>query len=266
MSAEQPIELAANQVGFDLELRSEPAMNSGLATARRSHEIKIDESQRVLNSAASGDGHIFYVALIVGLLATFGLAWIILNGSALPFDLASVGGSGGNHHIGPKAVSSSLEPSPNAPSSLMPETQTENRLQIRDAIVREIGRDAPAAAPKSPNLSSASTTSVSTAPLSPPASKHATVAERHTNLTGARAEELRTPTKVTPVPETRPTTIKGWTLREVTNGTAAVLEGPNGVWRATPGQTVPGVGRVRAIVRWGDRLIVATSGGLISTP
>jgi hypothetical protein len=262
MSAEQAIELAAN----DLELRSEPAMNSGLATARRSHELKIDESQRVLNSAASGDGHIFYVALIVGLLATFGLAWIILNGSALPLDLASVGGSGGNHHIGPKAVSSSLEPSPNAPSALMPETQTENRLQIRDAIVREIGRDAPAAAPKSPNLSSASTTSVSTAPLSPPASKHATVAERHTNLTGARAEELRTPTKVTPVPETRPTTIKGWTLREVTNGTAAVLEGPNGVWRATPGQTVPGVGRVRAIVRWGDRLIVATSGGLISTP
>jgi hypothetical protein len=71
--------------------------------------------------------------------------------------------------------------------------------------------------------------------------------------------------KLTPTPETRPTTIEGWTLREVVNGTA-VIEGPNGVWRVTPGQTVPGVGRVDSIVRWGNRLVVATSRGLISTP
>jgi hypothetical protein len=69
----------------------------------------------------------------------------------------------------------------------------------------------------------------------------------HTTLTGAKAEDHRTPTKLAPTPETRPTTIKGWTLREVTNGTA-ILEGPNGVWRATPGQTVPGVGRVDSMV------------------
>jgi hypothetical protein len=71
--------------------------------------------------------------------------------------------------------------------------------------------------------------------------------------------------KLTPWPDTRPTTIAGWTLREVTNGTA-VLEGPNGVWRATRGDTVPGVGRVESIVRWGNRWLVATSSGLISTP
>ena len=54
-------------------------------------------------------------------------------------------------------------------------------------------------------------------------------------------------------------------LREVTNGTA-VLEGPNGIWTAKRGDTVPGVGRVESIVLWGERWIVATSSGLISTP
>jgi hypothetical protein len=67
-----------------------------------------------------------------------------------------------------------------------------------------------------------------------------------------------------PVPETRPATIEGWTVREVVGGTA-VLQGPEGAWRARTGDTVPGVGRVDSIVRWGSRWIVATSRGLIST-
>jgi hypothetical protein len=71
--------------------------------------------------------------------------------------------------------------------------------------------------------------------------------------------------KLTPSPETRPTTIAGWTVRDVANGTA-VLEGPGGVRRAAPGDTVPGVGRIDSIVRWGNRWLVATSSGLISTP
>lgn len=71
--------------------------------------------------------------------------------------------------------------------------------------------------------------------------------------------------KLAPMPETRPTTIAGWTLREVSNGTA-VVQGPNGVWRVTQGDRVPGVGKVVSIVRWGNRWIVATSSGLISTP
>jgi hypothetical protein len=71
--------------------------------------------------------------------------------------------------------------------------------------------------------------------------------------------------KLTPSPETRPTTIAGWTVRDVTNGTA-VLEGPGGVRRAARGDTVPGVGRIESIVRWGNRWLVATSSGLISTP
>src|SRR6516165_9091700 len=66
------------------------------------------------------------------------------------------------------------------------------------------------------------------------------------------------------VPETRPTTIEGWTIREVAGGTV-VLDGPSGAWRAAQGDTVPGVGRIDSIVRWGSRWIIATTKGLIST-
>ena len=68
-----------------------------------------------------------------------------------------------------------------------------------------------------------------------------------------------------PAAETRPTTIEGWTVLDVRGGTA-VLEGPDGVRMATRGDTVPGIGRIDSIVRWGNRWIVATANGLIATP
>jgi hypothetical protein len=67
------------------------------------------------------------------------------------------------------------------------------------------------------------------------------------------------------VPETRPNTIEGWTVREVAADGKAVLEGPNGIWKVTRGDTVPGVGTIDSIVRWGNRWIIATSRGLITT-
>src|SRR5262249_2928307 len=90
--------------------------------------------------------------------------------------------------------------------------------------------------------------------------KQATGAAKPTGL-----ERTKVSTKPAPVPETRPTTIEGWSIRKV-NGSTAVIEGPNGVWEATRGGTVPGVGKIDSIVRWGNRWIVATSRGLISTP
>jgi hypothetical protein len=214
------------------------------------HEIKIDKSHRVLNPSASGGGYTVYVAFVVGLVATAcGVAWFILYESALPFGLTSVSSLTGNRDLVPKAISSGLEQSSNSPAARTPDTQTSDHMPTHDATVRE-------KAPQNPNVSSASTKSVSTAPLSRLARK---------DSTGATVKEVRTRTKLTPTPETRPTTIEGWTLREVVDSTA-VIEGPNGVWKVTPGQTVPGVGRVESIVRWGNRLIVATSSGLISTP
>jgi hypothetical protein len=67
-----------------------------------------------------------------------------------------------------------------------------------------------------------------------------------------------------PPPETRPTTIPGWSVVEVRDGTA-VLEGPDGIRMAARGDTIPGVGRIDSIVRWGNRWIVATANGLIAT-
>jgi hypothetical protein len=79
----------------------------------------------------------------------------------------------------------------------------------------------------------------------------------------ARAKTLPEP-RPAPTPETRPTTIPGWTVREVIGGTV-LLEGPNGPVKVTRGNTVPGLGRIDSIVRWGSRWIVATSRGLITT-
>jgi hypothetical protein len=259
MSSEQSKndELVANQLRFDLKLDGEQVMNSASAKVGPPHEIKIDESHRVLVSPASGEGYSFYMTLIGGLLAAIcGLVWFILNESALPFDLTSLNGFIGNRGFSPKAISSGLEQSSNSPAARAPDTQKTDRIQIHDTMVREIAQNVPVEAPQNP---------VSTAPLSRLASKDSIVAPRRTASTGATVKEVRTPTKPTPTPETRPTTIEGWTLREVVNG-VAVIEGPNGVWKVTPGQAVPGVGRVDGIVRWGNRLVVATSRGLISTP
>ena len=250
--------LVANSVRFDSQAHNEPAVNTTAAMVALSHEIEIDESHRVLNSPVPGGGHAFYVSLIVGMVAaTCGLTWMAISMLALPFGAASVGAS-----IGNRSVFSRPDQGLNVTSDLMPGTHHGDR----PAIVRESDRDAPKGAPQGPNLPPASAVSGRCATLECLlVDGDSGAALTHAALTGAKAEGLRTRTKLTPTPETRPTTIQGWTLREVANGTA-VVEGPNGVWRATPGQTLPGVGRVDSIVRWGNRLIVATSRGLISTP
>jgi hypothetical protein len=78
-------------------------------------------------------------------------------------------------------------------------------------------------------------------------------------------QQDRVTTPPVPFPETRPTTVSGWTLRGVVDGTA-LLDGPYGTWKAARGDTVPGLGRVDSIVLWGNRWIVATSRGLVTTP
>ncbi len=82
-------------------------------------------------------------------------------------------------------------------------------------------------------------------------------------ISGAKDPQSRA--ELTPAQETKPTTIKGWMVREVNDG-VAVLEGPNGIRRVTRGETVPELGKVDSIVLWGNRWIVATTKGLISTP
>jgi hypothetical protein len=78
------------------------------------------------------------------------------------------------------------------------------------------------------------------------------------------SSDANLPLRLSPVPETKPTTIAGWTVREV-DGETAVLVGPDRVFTVRTGDAVPGVGRIDSIVRWGNRWIVATTAGLIST-
>lgn len=83
------------------------------------------------------------------------------------------------------------------------------------------------------------------------------------NVSPAAALAMRQPPLAAP-PETRPTTIPGWTVVDVRDGTA-VLEGPDGIRMAARGDAIPGLGRIDSIVRWGNRWIVATANGLIAT-
>jgi hypothetical protein len=86
------------------------------------------------------------------------------------------------------------------------------------------------------------------------------------DVTGADVARRSDPAaRPLPFPESRPETLAGWTVREV-NGSTAILDGPERSFKAARGDIVPGVGRLESIVRWGDRWIVATESGLISTP
>jgi hypothetical protein len=136
--------------------------------------------------------------------------------------------------------------SPSEPAAATPSSEIAQRAQIvaSDAATAHYSTEQPPAKQEQTSKDIAAAPNVRSKASSPPQHDRA---------------------KRTPVPETRPTTIEGWMLREVTNGTA-VLEGPNGTWTVRRGDTVPGVGRVESIVLWGKRWIVATSKGLISTP
>jgi hypothetical protein len=100
-------------------------------------------------------------------------------------------------------------------------------------------------------------------PSTLPAARPSTAAASQANLSPAGALAMRQPV-LAPPPETRPTTLPGWTVVDVRDGTA-VLEGPDGIKMAARGDAVPGLGRIESIVRWGNRWIVATANGLIAT-
>jgi hypothetical protein len=195
-----------------------------------SHEIKIDKSYRLSDS---DDNH---AGLIVGALAASTI-FTLFAISTLPSPFAD------------KRSESRL----NLDSSPHPlVSKGEDRHPIHGRI-NQTDRPSSAQLPQSSSVSPSSTknqtkSSVGATPTTP-----------------SIAKDLQTRVKLAPTPETRPTTIEGWTLREVANGTA-VLEGPDGIRRVSSGDMIPGVGRVESIFRWGNRLIVATSRGLISTP
>ena len=198
----------------------------------RSHEIKIDKNYRLLNSDGSHAGLIVSALVASTIFALFAI-------SALPWPFASTSG---------KRSASSL----NLESTPAPVSKKEDRLPTHGPIIQA---DGPSSAkfPQNSNISPSS------------ANNRAKSSVSATPTTSSIAKDPQTRVKLTATPETRPTTIEGWTLREVANGTA-VLEGPDGIRTVARGDMIPGVGRVESIFRWGSRPIVATSSGLISTP
>lgn len=285
MSAGPPIngELEARQARFDQPEPREAAINTAQATmdldrrpksmgkidqigitvptpaSERVHEIKIDKRDRVLVSVTSRGGQGVRAGLVIGaLLVAFGLAWAGGSNWYRFFDLDA-------------APSTLLEP-----SARILDSKKGDRLQTGGVVgstIRETGRQVIAEAPNSPKVSPPAASSRSdghkpSAGAAQPAiastNKVSPVGQQHTASIGPTTGGEQPRAKLTPTPDTRPTTIEGWTVREVIDGTA-ILEGPSGSWKATRGDTVPGVGKVYTIVRWGSRWIVATSRGLITT-
>ncbi|WP_291864801.1 hypothetical protein [Bradyrhizobium sp.] len=171
------------------------------------------------------------------------MVWLVAGAAAAVFGLGWVGGANW-HRLSDLVVVADPPTQKVTYSRRVPEAET--RSARTDGPVR---KPAPATAPQGTPLAAAVSRAVPAVPA-------------NINLATASIPPRET---MAPAAETRPMTIEGWTVREV-RGATAILEGPDGVWTVARGDTVPAVGRIDSIVRWGSRWIVATDSGLIATP
>ncbi len=172
-------------------------------------EIRIDNQDRVAVSGAPALDIKRHPAAIVSgaLLLALGLGWIAVSSSDF-FRVNSIS-------LPVKQVDPSAYPPDPAKSDRMPGSPTKPT-----STATAIGRA------HETSKSSAQTTNSVSLPK-----------KQNTSPPGPTpVERTKVSTRPAPVPETRPTTIEGWTVREVNGGTA-VLEGPNGIWKATRGDT-----------------------------
>jgi hypothetical protein len=239
-------------------------MNSGCAPATaRSFEVNITEGDRPLVSRVPQESLSIRAGYVVlAIIASCGFAWIVISSVTWPPDLAWVGEvermfgpAGGSSSLSQQIIYSSASIADSAgglaDARTVPEAGT--AAGLGDGLEQHHWR----AGSRAKSSAGATPPSPSTIARSP--------ALEQRKASRLSANDLDSRAKRTPIAETRPTTVEGWTIREVTNG-IAVLEGPNGVWRVRRGDTVPGVGKIDSILLWGERWIVATSQGLISTP
>ncbi len=216
----------------------EPEIDLGLTKSVRDPawdpELRIDEQRRIMPAAPRRRGRIAIAAGVI--VGTLSIGWIAGFGSALfyrPGSQAVLPGARQNSDARTLVRSAKIAaPVPSMPARRLARTH--------------------ATAPRSGVMKSPSAPQLVTGSLGAAGS-------------GVQREP-ETPPRLVPFPETKPTTMEGWVVRDVVGGGTAILAGPTGTWRAAQGDTVPGAGRVESIVRWGDRWIVATSNGLISTP
>jgi hypothetical protein len=233
-------------------------IGTAVAAFARDHDFTRTPDKSAIPAARHGAQQLRTAFVAGAVFTVFGLGWI--------------GGLSWNRFFGPASVSVPLQQDLNRSAHFL------NSGGEKVSVIAKAGQEATATAPNIRKIPTASATAVGRGPDSsqaapPPAtaskSPVSSVARQNSVSSGpAMAAVEHGAAKIVPRPaptlETKPTTIEGWTVREVVGGTA-VLEGPGGIWRATRGDTVPGVGKVDSIVRWGSHWIVATSRGLIST-
>ena len=210
--------------------------------------VKITDAERTSAPGMKARGRPIQTSVIIGLLAI---------GCVLVASVAYFSG---------RAVSTSA--ATRAESSVLP-ADPKNRAPVRSAEV--IGR---VTADQS-RIDEIATLAARVSAERPDSArrdqqKHATKSspgvQQNAASTSSIDQRPKPSSKAVPFPETRPTTIAGWMVHDVV-GSTAVLQGPNGVRKkVAPGDTLPELGKIESIVRWGNRWIVATSKGLISTP
>jgi len=228
-----------------------------VAAFARDHDITRTPDKFAIPAARHGAQQLRTVFVASAVLAALGLGWI--------------GGLNWNRFFGPASVSVPLQQDFNRSAQAL------DSDGVTRSVIAKADREVTASAPNIGKIPSARATGVGRGPDSsqaapPPAptseSPVSSVARQNAVSSGPATAAVEHGSKIvarlTPTPETKPTTIEGWTVRQVVGG-RAVLEGPGGILTATPGDTVPGVGKVNSIVRWGSHWIVATSRGLIST-
>jgi hypothetical protein len=183
----------------------------------------------------AGPIYVLCIAVAGALALGFGLGWA----------------SGSTWYSSPTVIASIAQPNTSPPRTEMKSTPKPESARKQAAL--GTGSNS---SPKAPNLSTGSVLR----------------SDGQTSRTAATSLPLDLPTgsiaargPLYPASETRPATIAGWTVRDVRGGTA-ILEGPDGIRSAMVGDTLPGVGQIESIVRWGNRWIVATANGLIATP
>jgi hypothetical protein len=224
---------------------TEPIVTAPQSTPSFDPEISAPLRDECIVLAPSAGAQWLHPALVTGALAVaLGLGWVGGSSSSLFFappqasmPVQQANSSGCRDESGRETVCATTK----SDRGVMASTTNTRKIASPEATGANRGEQASAATNR------AAVTTNTTAPAS-----------------AAIQDRAKTLPRPTAMPETRPTTIEGWTIRDVVGGTV-ILEGPGGVWRATQGDTVPGVGRIDSIVRWGSRWIVATTKGLIST-
>jgi len=198
--------------------------------------LKPDRDDVLVVREPFGDRARSALLITVAVLASFGLGWAGgLNWPQFASELGLV-------EVAQKE----------APSPRIPEARPSGRIE--GARKTASASDSPAIVGSIPKPSA----------LLPGGARPSASPASQTNVgPSAAAIAMRQP--LVAAPETKPATIPGWTVVDVRDGTA-VLEGPDGIRMAARGDTIPGIGRVESIVRWGSRWVIATASGLIATP